>query len=101
MQGRRESSRIPHLGAGKKSIRSPRMPSHLTLENTRTTLINGQRVYLVKVARAQRALIYIVCGMLLVNGGGLFALATLGGVGGPTTSWMIIVTAIISLNVAL
>jgi hypothetical protein len=76
------------------------MPSPLTLENTRSTLVNGKRVYLVKVARAQRVLIFIVLGLLLTNLGAVAVLASLRTLT-MGQHWMTVITAMLSLNAAL
>lgn len=61
------------------------MSKALTPDNTRTVVVDGRRVYLVKVARAQRVLIYLVLGVLGCYTAGLFVLAA-GATGGMSRS---------------
>ena len=77
------------------------MASPLSPDNTRTTVVDGRRIYLVKVARAQRVLIYIVLGLIFTNVSGLFVLAGLRGTGSPVSMMMTVLIAMISLTVPL
>jgi uncharacterized membrane protein len=67
--------------------------------DTRTAFVNGKRVYLVKVARAQRVLIYLVLGVALCYLGAIMSLSTLARSSGWNT--MMILTTLVLAAAAL
>ena len=76
------------------------MSPSVSPENTRTTFVNGKRIYLVKVANAQRVLIYLVLGMILVNCGGPLAMQSFSG-GAPLGLAPFAVLGVVQLAIAL
>ncbi|MGH7132920.1 MAG: hypothetical protein ACREJO_13350 [Phycisphaerales bacterium] len=60
-------------------------PAVLDLSHSRTVVKDGKRIYLVKVAYAQRSLIFLVLAALVLYGGLIVATVYARGTGGPLT----------------